>query len=317
MSPAVVLGVVGAMLAVVLGLVLVGGIRPCRRQCLLLDGRRLDRLPLGLRRRIEDLVRRGRCLGRLLLALGGQHAECGAPLEVVRLALLDGAFGKIGAGWPLGLGVGHVGAAAGLGYQLGPRVGPRAEGVEALGDAFQHPGVAAAARRPLGGQIAEGDGPVEAGLPTGEHAPFLHLARALCGRVLEPLAGIEQEVLEVGAHARRNVLEALARLAAAGGAEAGKIVLGGLHVPVSAAVAVAQRAGLEDHLIERVIPAYAELLAVPHVLDGNALEAGTEIGVAALQVFDETAGRHARRHRVLGAAPDVGHGARGGLLKRD
>ena len=121
----------------------------------------------------------------------------------------------------------------------------------------------------------------------------------------------------MGAHARRNVLEALARLAAAGGAEARKIVLCGLHVPVSAAVAVAQRAGLEDHLIEGVIPAYAELLAVPHVLDGNALEAGTEIGVAALQVFDETAGRHAHRHRVFGAGPDVGHGARGGLLKRD
>ena len=73
----------------------------------------------------------------------------------------------------------------------------------------------------------------------------------------------------MGAHAGRNILEALAGLAAAGGAEAGEIVLRGLHVAGSVAVAVAERAGLEDHLVEGEIPANAELLAVPHVFDGQ------------------------------------------------
>ena len=115
-------------------------------------------------------------------------------------------------------------------------------------------------------------------------------------------------------HAGWNVLEALTRLAAAGGAEAGEIVLRRLHVAGPTTVAVAQRAGLEDHLIEGIVPAHAELLAEPHVLGGDALEAGTEVRIAAFEVFDETAGRDARRHCVLGAGLDIGHGARGSEL---
>jgi hypothetical protein len=107
-------------------------------------------------------------------------------------------------------------------------------------------------------------------------------------------------MLHVCAHAGLDVLEALAVRAAAGGPEAGKIVLLRLHV-----AGVAQRAGFQDHLIEGHIPADAELLAKAHVLRGNAVVARIEPGVAQLQEGHQPAGRDALRHRISGPRHDL------------
>src|SRR5262249_4051289 len=99
-----------------------------------------------------------------------------------------------------------------------------------FGNRFQHLAVATAARRPLLGEIAEVDGPRETCLPLADPPPLLPLAGALGGRVLELVAGIEQQVLQMRAHAGCNVLEPFARLTAAGGTKAREVVLCRLHI---------------------------------------------------------------------------------------
>src|SRR4029078_1491911 len=105
------------------------------------------------------------------------------------------------------------------------------------------------------------------------------LARAVGDRVVDVLAGIHEEVLEGGFDACRYVAEAFTVGTAAGGAEAGEVVLRGLHV-----AAEAERAGLEDHLEEGDIPPDAERLAVAHVLGGDILEARVNVRVARSKV---------------------------------
>jgi len=109
----------------------------------------------------------------------------------------------------------------------------------------------------------------------------------------------------MAAHAGLDVLEALAALAAAGGAEAREVVLLGLHVAVAVAAPVAERAGLHHHLVEGIVPAHAELLAEAHVLRGDGVVAQVEMRIALLEELHQPAGRDALRHRVAGARHDL------------
>src|SRR5581483_6036096 len=200
--------------------------------------------PVGLRHRwVEHLERHRRCLvarrrrgrerplRRRLL-----RAKRRGPLVLLGPPRLYGAAGELGTRRLLGPGGSEPEIAADRLGELGPRIGLLAELHETLGNAVEHARVAVGAGRPLRRQVAEIDRPREARLPFGEHAPLLHLAGAVGGRVLELLARVEQQMLEVRAHAGGDVLEALPRLTPANGAEAGEVVLRRLHVarPVAA-----------------------------------------------------------------------------------
>ncbi len=157
-------------------------------------------------------------------------------------------------------------------HELGLRVGAVAGlGVEFRRDGREVAHVVARGRRPLLGDERERHRSLDRLLPVGQHAPLLHLAGALGDRIVDVLARIHQEVLQVRFDAGGDVGEALAVCAAARGAEAGEVVLGRAHV-----AGEAQGARLEHHLEEGDVPAEAELLAVAHVFGGDAVEAGVE-----------------------------------------
>ncbi len=104
-----------------------------------------------------------------------------------------------------------------------------------------------------------------------------------------------------------DVGEALAMAAAAGGAEAGEVVLVGADV-----AGVAQGAGLEDHLEEGDVPADAELLAEAHVLGGKSVEAVVDARIARAQVRHEASRGGAGGHLVGGGDLDLGKIGRDG-----
>ena len=174
----------------------------------------------------------------------------------------------------------RVGAIAGLGVEIG-RNGREVAHIVARG------------RRPLLGDEREGHRALDRLLPVGQHAPFLHLARALGDRIVDVLARIHHEVLKVRFDAGGDVGKGFAVGTAAGGAEAGEVVLGRAHVAREA-----QGARLEHHLEEGDVPAEPQLLAVAHVFGGDAVEARVELGVARLQVRHQASRCGTGRNRV-------------------
>ena len=92
---------------------------------------------------------------------------------------------------------------------------------------------------------------------------------------VDALAGVGDQVLDLRQHAGGDILEALARHAAAGRAEAGEVVLPGPHVAREREVV-----GLQQHLEEGIVPADAERLAVLLIERGDVAIARIELGVA-------------------------------------
>ena len=97
----------------------------------------------------------------------------------------------------------------------------------------------------------------------------------------------------MGGDAGGDVGEAFAVRAAAGGAEAGEVVLGRADV-----AGEAQGAGLEHHLEEGDVPADTELLAVAHVLGSDVVEAAVDLRIAGMQIRHQTTWRGAGRYFV-------------------
>src|SRR5262245_3329068 len=239
----------------------------------------------------------------------GLPAQGETLLLVFGLAGFDRALRQFSADRAFGPRIGGFGLAAALVFarflhQLGFGVRPCAKVLEPLGDAPDHAAVGAGAGCPLGGQVAESHGARETLVPIRQYAPLLDLARAIGHRIVDAFAGVEQEMLQMRAHPRGDVLETLAAFAAAGGAEAGEIVLLQLHIPGAVTVAEAQRARLEQHLVEGIVPAHAQRFADAHVFAGDAAEAWVELGVAAFQVGEEATGGDAGRHGVVAGGLD-------------
>src|SRR5262249_25940377 len=128
---------------------------------------------------------------------------------------------------------------------------------------------------------------------------LLLLARAGGHWKHHPLAGISDKVLHLRQHAGRNIGEAVTRYAAAGGADAGKVVLSWIDVaPTTAPRLVGEIVGLDQHLEERIIPAHAQSLAMLLVIARNIAEGGTKIARALEDVMHEPAGSDAGRHHL-------------------
>src|SRR5262249_16085022 len=120
--------------------------------------------------------------------------------------------------------------------------------------------------------------PVERLLPFREHAPFLDLARTLSDRIVDVLARIHQQMLQVGFNARRDVRKRFAMDMVASGTHAGKVVLCSLDIALESEIA-----RLEHDLEEADIPSNLEFVPDTHVVGGDRLETRIDIAVPALE----------------------------------
>jgi hypothetical protein len=97
--------------------------------------------------------------------------------------------------------------------------------MEAIGDGAKQGTVDSRSRRPFCSEVGVGDGACETPVPGRENTPLPYFARAFRNRVFDRLAGVEPQMLEVGANAGRDVLEAFAPYATASGTQAGEVIL--------------------------------------------------------------------------------------------
>ena len=112
----------------------------------------------------------------------------------------------------------------------------------------------------------------------GDEDVVLLQARAGADRLVDALAGIDDEVLDLRQDAGVDVRIAVARHAAPGGAKAGKVVLLRIDVtPAAVAAAVGEEVGLYRHLEEGIVPPHAPDFAV-------ALVGGGDVGKARVQI---------------------------------
>jgi len=89
----------------------------------------------------------------------------------------------------------------------------------------------------------------------------LDLARALGDRLGDTGHGIHQHMLKMSKHARRRVLEALARLAGNRGTDAGKIIVTWCHTGGDAIGTQKRKiVGFNQHLEECIVPTHADAL---------------------------------------------------------
>ena len=150
------------------------------------------------------------------------------------------------------------------------------------------------ARRPFLRHLVEADVAAEAGSPTVQHLPGLHLARAVGSRVRDANACINEEVFQVGAHAFRHRWEALARNTAAGCADACEVVLTGADV-----TAVSEEACFDEHLVERIIPTHPKLVSDPHIVNCDVGEFAGKAWIAITHIRHHAAWCGTRRRRVV------------------
>ncbi len=203
-------------------------------------------------------------------------------------------FGRVGDGFRF------VQRSPRLLHVLGVGIGLGADFlVEALAVTGDSGRVFAAVARPVSRELVEGDGAFDLAVPGVEDAPLHHLACALGDGSLDLLAGVHEHMLQVREDTRLHIGKAFASYASAGGAEAGEVVLRRPHIAGTTAVALeGQVAGLNHHLKECIVPAHPELLAMPHVLDGDLLEACVFLLIAGAKEGHQPAGRGALRHRI-------------------
>ena len=103
----------------------------------------------------------------------------------------------------------------------------------------------------------------------------------------------------MGENAGRNIGEAFTCNTAAGGTEAGEVVLARTDVTAPALFTLeCEIARLHDHLEEGIVPTNTERFAVAHVLDGDFLVLRREARIAILDEGHQAAWRHTRRHRI-------------------
>ncbi len=190
--------------------------------------------------------------------------------------------------------------------------------MEVIGDGAKQGAIGLRSRCPLRAQVGVCDGAREPLVPGCQNTPFPHLARAISHGMIDRLAGVEHQVLEVSANAGRDVPEAFTPHAAPGRTQAREVVLRRLDVAGAVAAPIAECARLDDHLIESVVPAKAEEFALPHVLRGDAVIARVELRVAKLEKCHQAAGCDAFRHRVARAGQQLRKigGQRRGILDR-
>ena len=182
-------------------------------------------------------------------------------------------------------------------------------GAERLGDALDRLPVAAV-DGPAAGEIGIADGALQA-LRNLDDVALLQL-RARRHRIGHALARVGDEVLDVGEHAGADVGIAVARYAAARGADAGEVVLARLHVAgFAVATPERQRVGLDDHLEERVVPAHTPGVAVAAIVAGDVGEARVELVVARFEEGRQPLGIGARGHAIGRRQPDLGRLAAG------
>src|SRR5258705_6144162 len=190
--------------------------------------------------------------------------------------------------------------------------------IEVVCDRLDVARIASRSRSPFAGEIPERYRGGESLVPVGQHTPYLHLARALGDRAFDDVAGVEQKMLEVRPDAQRHSREALSVLAVTGGAETSEIVLRGPDVAGPVLVPhERERAGLEDHLEEGIVPADVQVLAVPYVLDRDRVEAVVKPGVPGPEERRQPPRCRTGRHPVLGAGLDGRQRLRDGRCGHD
>ena len=114
-------------------------------------------------------------------------------------------------------------------------------------------------------------------------------------------------MLDLRVHAGLHVGKAVSSDAAAGRADASKVILLFVHVAApSIAAAVLEIIGLEQHLEERVVPADAPGVAPVLIPAGDVAVARVEAGIAVFEKRHQLVGRYASGHRVCRAGSDRG-----------
>ena len=125
-------------------------------------------------------------------------------------------------------------------------------------------------------------------------------------RIGDVLARVGDQMLDLCQHASVDVGVAVAGNAAAGGAEAGEIVLVRIDVaPAAVALLVGEEIRLHRHLVECVVPPHVPALAVALVDIGDVGKARFHARVAALQEAHQALRSDAGRHLVLGRGADL------------
>ena len=161
--------------------------------------------------------------------------------------------------------------------------------------------------RPAPRQVGEGDRPAERARLRQNLVHLQPCARGDGGT--QRLARIDDQVLDLREHASRDIGEGVSR-DASGGAEAGEIVLRGMHVaPLPVAAAEGEEVGLDQHLVEGIVPAHAPGFAVALISDRDGAVAGRERGIAHRREAHQPLGRHAAGNPVCSRKPDLGRGS--------
>ena len=123
-------------------------------------------------------------------------------------------------------------------------------------------------------------------------------------------------MLDLGKDAGRDILVAIARHAAARGADAGEIVLLRVDVtPAPTAGPIGQMVGLDDHLKECVVPADAPGFAMRLVPAGDVTETRIKLRVALAQERHQPFRRYAGGHPILTAGSDWRRGGNHGWCR--
>ena len=166
-------------------------------------------------------------------------------------------------------------------------------------------------------QIRVGYGPLETLRPGKQ--PFLNFPRPVGNGVLNALAGVHLDVLQMGEHAGADILEFLARNAAACRTQTGKVVLAEGHIAFATAGSMeTEPVCLNDHLEKCIVPANAKIPSMVLIVICDRVEFRSEVLVSLFQKRHQPVRCHADGNLIRRGRADrwclccVGQGADGG-----